>query len=79
MPLIVPPDVEALVAQQLASGRFRSEDDVLRSAMHALTEVDEDAAAVQQALDEWRSGDSGVPLDDAIDRVRTRHSPGTKA
>lgn len=69
MPLIVPPDVEALVARQLASGRYRSEEDVLRSAMEALTEVDEDVAAVQQALDEWRSGDTGVSLGDAMRMV----------
>lgn len=74
MPLIVPPDVEALVARHVASGRYRSKDDVLRFAMEALTEVDEDLAAVQETLDEWRSGDSGVPLEDAIRTVRTRPS-----
>jgi hypothetical protein len=42
--------------------------------MEASTEVDEDLAAVQEILDEWRSGDSGVPLEDAIRTVRTRPS-----
>ena len=74
MPLIVPPDVEALVAQQVAAGRYRTEEDVLRSAMHALTEADEDLAAIQQALEEWRSGDPGVALDDAVRTIRARHS-----
>lgn len=76
MPLIVPPDVEALVAKQVASGRYRTEEDVLRSALEALTEADEDLAAVQEALKEWRTGDPGVPLDEAIRTIRTRHSPG---
>jgi putative addiction module CopG family antidote len=79
MSLVVPPDVEALVAQQVASGRYPSEGDVLRSAMHALTEIDEDLAAVQEALAEWRAGDPGVPLDEAIRAVRTRSASGAEA
>jgi Arc/MetJ-type ribon-helix-helix transcriptional regulator len=79
MPLTVPPDVEALVAQQMSGGRYRTEEDVLRSAMHALLEANEDLAAVQQALEEWRGGDPGVALDDAVRTIRARHSSDARS
>ncbi len=64
MPYTIPPDVETLVAHQMSTGRYQSEDDVLRSALEALTQQDEDLAAVQAAFDEWQQGDPGVPLDE---------------
>ena len=50
--------------------RYRSGDEVLRSAMRALAEVDDDLVAVQQALSEWRGGDEGIPLEDAFRQIR---------
>jgi putative addiction module CopG family antidote len=70
MPIVVPPDVEQSVASQLATGRYSSEEDVLRSAMQALVEFDEDLVAVEQAIAEWRNGDPGIPLDEAFRRIR---------
>ena len=70
MPFVVPQDVEELVANHMASGRYRSGDEVLRSAMRALAEVDGDLVAVQQALSEWRGGDEGMPLEDAFRQIR---------
>ena len=68
-----PPDVQQLIAGRLASGRYANEDDVLRDALQALEEIDDDATAVQAAIDEWQSGDEGLPLDDAFERVREEH------
>ena len=56
MTLVVPLDVEELVVNQVASGRYRSGDEVLRSAMHALTQADEDVIAIQGAVNEWHGG-----------------------
>lgn len=70
MPYTIPPDVETLVAHQMSTGRYQTEDDVLRSAMEALTQQDEDLAAVQAAYDEWQQGDPGVPLDEAVQLIR---------
>jgi putative addiction module CopG family antidote len=67
-----PPDLQELVAAQLSSGRYDSEDDLLREALRALAEEQEDLTAVRDAVAEWRSGDSGVPLDEAFSRVRRR-------
>ena len=69
MPIVVPHDVEEFVAGQIAAGRYQSEDEVLRSAMHALVELDDDLAAVQESIAEWRDGDAGVPLDEAIEQI----------
>jgi putative addiction module CopG family antidote len=71
MPFVVPEDVEELVANQMASGRYRTCDEVLRSAMKALAEVDDDLDAVRQALSEWRGGDEGILLEDAFRQIRT--------
>jgi len=66
-----PPDVQELVASQMASGRYTDEDEVLREALRVLYEVDHDAAAIQEAIDDWANGDEGLPLDQAFDEIRT--------
>lgn len=70
MPFVVPLDVEELVVEYLATGQFESGDDVLRQAMQAFQELDQDLAAVREAIDELKNGDSGVPLDEAFQQVR---------
>lgn len=70
MSIVVPRDVEEMVARQIASGRYRSDDEVLRSALQALEEVDDDYVAIQKAVDGWRRGEPGTPLADAFRQVR---------
>ena len=65
-----PPDVEELVAGRMAAGGYATEDDVLRDALRALAEEEEDLAAVREAIAEYRAGDPGRPLDEAFDLVR---------
>ena len=65
-----PPDLQELIAAGLATGRYKTEDDLLREAFRALAEQDEDLIAVRDALDEWHSGDEGTPLGEAFDEVR---------
>ncbi|MEQ8785739.1 MAG: type II toxin-antitoxin system ParD family antitoxin [Pirellulaceae bacterium] len=65
-----PPDVRQLVDLRLLSGQYGSEDDVLRDALRALVEEDEDLAAVREAIAAWRAGDKGTPLAQAIDEIR---------
>ncbi|MEI8021694.1 MAG: type II toxin-antitoxin system ParD family antitoxin [Schlesneria sp.] len=78
MPFIVPQDVEELVVNQVASGRYRSGDEVLRSAMQALAQVDEDLVAIQDAVKEWHQGDDGIPLDDAFKKIRESRPQGRR-
>jgi putative addiction module CopG family antidote len=70
-----PPDVDQLVRQQLSSGKYGSEDDVLRDALRALSEEEEDWLAVRDALAELEAGDPGVPLDEAVEMLRRKYAP----
>ena len=65
-----PPDVEQLVAKRMATGGYATEDDVLRDALRALAEEEEDLTAVREAIADYRAGDLGLPLDEAFDLVR---------
>ena len=65
-----PADVQQLVEAHLASGRYLTEDDVLRDALRALAGEEQDLKAVREAIAEWRAGDKGLPLSEAFDQVR---------
>ena len=70
MSIVVPHDVEEMVARQIASGRYRTDEEVLRSALQALEEIDDDFLAIEEAIDGWRRGEPGTPLVDAFRQVR---------
>jgi Arc/MetJ-type ribon-helix-helix transcriptional regulator len=76
MPSAFPPDLQALVGEQMASGKYASEDELLRTAGRALLEEEHDLEAVRESLVEWRVGDPGVPFQDAFDAIRRRHGLG---
>ena len=69
-----PADIQERIGARMASGEYRTEDDLLRDALLALDDRQEDLAAVREAIDDWRAGDEGVPLDDAFDSLRN-HAP----
>ena len=77
MPYQFPPDLQQMISARMAGGIYRSEDDVLRSALEALAERDDDLAAIQAAVEEWRAGDEGTPLSDAFEIVRNGSAPGS--
>ncbi len=70
MSIVVPHDVEEMVARQIASGRYRTDEEVLRSALQALEEIDDDFLAIEEAIDGWRRGEPGTPLVEAFQQVR---------
>ena len=74
-----PPDLQEFVRERLASGKYASEEEILRDAFQALAEEEKDLDAVREALAEWQAGDPGVPLDDAIETIRTRHHESPNA
>ena len=51
-----PPDVQHLVDLQMASGRFPSQDALLREALLALTDFDAAVADVQEGIEDERAG-----------------------
>jgi Arc/MetJ-type ribon-helix-helix transcriptional regulator len=58
----------------MSSGKYASEDELLRAALQALTEEEEDLAAVRESIGDWLAGDPGVPLESAFARIRRRGS-----
>jgi len=50
MPYSFPPDVNELVCAHMSSGKYASEDELLRAALQALTEEEEDLAAVRESI-----------------------------
>jgi putative addiction module CopG family antidote len=68
-----PPDLQKLVEARLTTGNYSTEDEVLRDALRALAEEDEDLIAVREAVSEWRAGDVGTPLSEAFEQVRSSH------
>lgn len=55
----------------MAAGDYVSEDDLLRDALRALAEEEEDLQAVRDAVAELRAGDEGTPLSEAFAAVRS--------
>ena len=51
-----PPDVDQLMRERMASGLYKSEDDVLRDALDALAERSADLAAIQAGIDDMDAG-----------------------
>lgn len=68
-----PPDLWEFIRDQMASGKYASEEELLREALQALAEKEEDLAAVREAVAQWQGGDPGVPLDEAVEAIRCKH------
>lgn len=73
----LPADVEERVQARMATGRYASEDDVLRDALDTLDTLEADAREVQAAIDAVKEGDSPVPLDQAFDALRKKYGLAT--
>ena len=56
MPYQFPADVDALLRQQIGTGYYDSEDDVLRKALQALCLQDQEVAAIQEGIDDMQAG-----------------------
>ena len=52
----VPPDIQQAIDSHMATGKYATPEDVLRDAFRALQHEDEEVAAIQEAIDEWRQG-----------------------
>lgn len=63
-------DVQQAIDARMATGKYASEDDVLRDALRALQHEDEEVVAIQAAVDEWQQGDEGLSLEEAFDEIR---------
>lgn len=56
MPLAIPADVQQRVTALLGTGRYGSEEEILRAAVAALEEQDADLAAIQSGISDMENG-----------------------
>jgi predicted transcriptional regulator len=73
MPYPFPPMLDQLVREELATGAYRSEDDVLVEAMQALRDRDEAIAGIREGLSDLDAG-RVRPLGDVDSELRTKHA-----
>ncbi len=74
-----PTDVKQLIESRMASGKYATEDELLRDALEALDAEATALEAIQAAITEWHAGDAGVPLSEGFDQIRRRHNVPTDA
>ena len=75
----LPADVQQNLTAWIATGRYASEEEVLRDALRALADEDDDFNAVRQAIDEVEAGDKGMPLRQAFEELRNKHGIGRES
>lgn len=76
MPYAFPPEIAEPVRRRVTSGQFLSEDEVLKAALRALDERDEEVAAIQAGLADLDAGRVNG-LADVDARMRVKHAIGS--
>lgn len=56
MSLTIPADIQSRVNAPLGTGRYASQEDILRAAVSALEEQNADLAAIQCGIDDMENG-----------------------
>jgi Arc/MetJ-type ribon-helix-helix transcriptional regulator len=64
-----PPKIRELIDQNMATGSYSSDDDVLQAALHALSDYHATIADIRQGLIDYEQG-RGQPLSEAMVDVR---------
>ena len=62
-----------LIEEHMASGRYRSEDDLLLDALSALDARQIELAAIQEGIEDMEAG-RVQPLNTIVDSIRAKHS-----
>jgi predicted transcriptional regulator len=73
VPYPFPPPLDRLVHETLASGAYRSEDDLLLEAVQVLRDRDEAVAGIQEGLADLEAGRFRA-LQDVDNELRKKHS-----
>jgi Arc/MetJ-type ribon-helix-helix transcriptional regulator len=66
--------VHRLIRERMASGKYASEEELLRQAFEALDSQDEEDRAIQVGLDSLDAGNPGTPLEEAFERIRNKYN-----
>ena len=73
MQIQIPAELVPFVEQEIACGRFPSQEEMLLAGLRLLKQDrDEAIAGIRQGLAEWRRG-AGTPLDEVFSRLRAKH------
>lgn len=66
-------EIEKLIQDHMATGRYGSEEDLLLQAFQALDEDEIEISAIEEGLASIDRGDAGVSITDAFQRLREKH------
>ena len=69
-----PPEVDQLIRQQMATGQYDSEDQLLVDALNSLQSEREELSAIQASIESLDRGEPGYPLQEAFDILRQQHN-----
>jgi predicted transcriptional regulator len=64
-----PPAIKQLLDQNMATGMYQSEDDVLQAALHVLSDYNATVADIRQGMIDYEHG-RGQPLSEAMADIR---------
>ena len=68
------PDVEQLIRDQMASGKYASEDELLLDALQSLEADQKDLAAIQEGLDWFDAGNAGATVEEVFEKLSRKHN-----
>ena len=71
MPYEFPAVIGTLIRQQMLSGDYATEEEVLLDALQALASRKADRMAVHEAITDMEAGDEGKPLRQVADEIRS--------
>jgi Arc/MetJ-type ribon-helix-helix transcriptional regulator len=66
-----PPEIKQLIDQNMATGMYGSEDDVLQAALHALSDYNATVGDIRQGISDYDQG-LGEPLSEALSDIRQK-------
>jgi Arc/MetJ-type ribon-helix-helix transcriptional regulator len=69
MSYALPAEIRKLIAENLATGIYTSEEDVLTAALHALRDYHATIADIHQGMIDYEQG-RGQPLSEAMEDIR---------
>jgi predicted transcriptional regulator len=64
-----PPEIKQLIDQNMATGLYSSEEDLLQAALHVLSDYNATVADIRQGIADYEQG-RGVPLAEAMADIR---------
>jgi antitoxin ParD1/3/4 len=67
------PAIEQLIRDKMTSGKYASEDEVLRDALQSLDAKDEELRAIKEGIDSVERGEEDVSVEVAFPELRAHH------